>query len=327
MGQPLMLLLGRIRVRKFQLPLGARAGITLLSMITLLLLVLSWLIPILGNQINLLRQNAETLSAGIEGSLASLAGLEDMARSYHLVKPDFSIQVWLRDTGLTLLNSVSLSGTLETVAGIAGGIIGAFFSISFITFFFLKESTLLARMILIATPDAYTDRIKNIMQHTRVFLTRYFLGLMLETLLVSILVSLGLWILGIGNAVLIGVLAGVLNIIPYVGPVFSAVLAALFTLLGHPELEFYTLLLPMMGKAVALILVVQWIDNLIVQPLIYASSVKAHPLEIFLVFLAAGTIGGIAGMILAVPAYTVLRVIAREFFSQFKIVQAITRDM
>jgi predicted PurR-regulated permease PerM len=75
------------------------------------------------------------------------------------------------------------------------------------------------------------------------------------------------------------------------------------------------------------VLVAQSIDNMLLQPIIYSNSVKAHPLEIFVVLLMAGHLGGIMGMVLAIPAYTVLRVIAREFFSKFKIVQKLTGNM
>jgi len=69
------------------------------------------------------------------------------------------------------------------------------------------------------------------------------------------------------------------------------------------------------------------IDNLVLQPLIYSNSVKAHPVEIYLVILIAGSLAGITGMVLAIPFYTVLRIIAKEFFSQFKIVQRLTRNI
>jgi predicted PurR-regulated permease PerM len=69
------------------------------------------------------------------------------------------------------------------------------------------------------------------------------------------------------------------------------------------------------------------IDNTVLQPLIYSNSVKAHPVEIFLVILIAGSLAGIPGMILAIPTYTMLRVIAKEFLSQFKVVQSLTRNI
>jgi predicted PurR-regulated permease PerM len=69
------------------------------------------------------------------------------------------------------------------------------------------------------------------------------------------------------------------------------------------------------------------IDNVVFQPQIFSRSVKSHPLEIFIVILIAATIGGVIGMLIAIPAYTVLRVIAKEFFNQNKLVQKITEGL
>ena len=77
----------------------------------------------------------------------------------------------------------------------------------------------------------------------------------------------------------------------------------------------------------AIFIVTQFIDNYVFQPLIYSNSVKAHPLEIFIVILLAGQISGIFGILIAVPAYTVLRVIASEFISGSKLVQRLTRNI
>jgi predicted PurR-regulated permease PerM len=69
------------------------------------------------------------------------------------------------------------------------------------------------------------------------------------------------------------------------------------------------------------------IDNIILQPWIYSSSVKAHPLEIFLVIMIAGSMAGVVGMVLAIPSYTVLRIIAKQFLSQSRVIQTITKDI
>ena len=77
----------------------------------------------------------------------------------------------------------------------------------------------------------------------------------------------------------------------------------------------------------AIMLTAQLIDNFIYQPLIYSTSIKAHPLEIFIVLLMAGHIGGTIGMLVAVPAYTIVRVIAIRFFYRFKPIQRLVPDL
>jgi predicted PurR-regulated permease PerM len=124
-----------------------------------------------------------------------------------------------------------------------------------------------------------------------------------------------------------GFLAGILNIIPYIGPIMGGALAVLIGFVTHINLPFRTELLPLMIWVVVVCAVVQIIDNWVFQPLIYSSSIKAHPLEIFIVFLMAGSLGGILGMIVAIPTYIVIRVFAKEFFNNFKFVQSITKNI
>ena len=122
------------------------------------------------------------------------------------------------------------------------------------------------------------------------------------------------------NALLIGSFGGVVNVIPYIGPILGMVFGAFITISSHLTTDF-ALLIPMLVKVVATFMVVQAIDNNVVGPMIMSKSVQAHPLEIFIVTLAAAKIGGVVGMVVGIPVYTVLRVIAREFFSDFKGVQ------
>ena len=106
--------------------------------------------------------------------------------------------------------------------------------------------------------------------------------------------------------------------------------AAVGLLIGaalHINADFMSETLPLLGFMTIVFASVQVIDNILFQPLIYSSSVKAHPLEIFLVILAAGSLAGIIGMILAIPVYTIIRVVAKEFFDNMKIVKKITKSL
>ncbi|MBL0316115.1 MAG: AI-2E family transporter, partial [Flavobacteriales bacterium] len=93
------------------------------------------------------------------------------------------------------------------------------------------------------------------------------------------------------------------------------------------HLDFQTEIVPLLIRVLLVFVVAQQIDGFVVQPLVLGNSVKAHPLEIFIVVLMAGTIGGITGMVVAIPVYTILRVIAKEFLSEFKVVDSLTRDL
>ena len=117
------------------------------------------------------------------------------------------------------------------------------------------------------------------------------------------------------------------NVIPYLGPWMGAAVGLLIGAALHINADFMSETLPLLGWMTLVFVSVQVIDNVLFQPLIYSSSVKAHPLEIFLVIIAAGSMAGILGMILAIPVYTIIRVIAKEFFDNMKLVKKITKNL
>jgi predicted PurR-regulated permease PerM len=89
----------------------------------------------------------------------------------------------------------------------------------------------------------------------------------------------------------------------------------------------YSILPELSIKIAAVVFGVHFLDTMLFQPMIYSKSVKAHPLEIFIVILIGGSLGGIIGMLIAIPSYTLLRVIAREFFYKFRVVEKLTRNI
>jgi len=158
---------------------------------------------------------------------------------------------------------------------------------------------------------------------------RYFVGLFCEVILVGILVTIGLSIVGLpfSTAVVIGLFAGLMNVIPYIGPMIGASFGLIIGIATNLHVDFYTQMLPLLGYMAIVFALVQVIDNVLFQPLIYSNSVNAHPLEIFLVIIMAGSLAGIMGMMLAIPFYTILRVIAKEFFNQYRIVKKLTEGI
>jgi predicted PurR-regulated permease PerM len=170
-------------------------------------------------------------------------------------------------------------------------------------------------------------KIKVILTHSHELLRRYFLGVALQSMIMASMVGISLYALGIQNAFLIGLFAGMVNVIPYLGPLLGASLGILIALTTSLHMDFEAQLFPLLYKVVMVFAGAQLVDAFVVQPNVLGSSVKAHPLEIFIVILMASTIGGVIGMVLAIPVYTILRVIAREFLSEYKIVDSLTRPL
>jgi predicted PurR-regulated permease PerM len=178
--------------------------------------------------------------------------------------------------------------------------------------------------LLLLVPEKHHDATRKVMSESKNLLMRYFIGVMLEVLGVMTIISLGLWILGVDNALLIGFFGGIMNIIPYIGPIIGAGIAITLGITGTLAAAAYNELLSIMAKLGGVLLIANFIDNNILVPMIYSKSVKAHPLEIFFVIIMGGSLAGLIGMLLAIPVYTVLRVIAKEFFQQFRVVQKLT---
>jgi predicted PurR-regulated permease PerM len=183
--------------------------------------------------------------------------------------------------------------------------------------------------VLLMVPTDMETKVSKILSTISLLLQRYFVGIAVEMFLVGLLYSLGLVIIGIefSHAVVIALFAALFNIIPYVGPWIGISLGLLAGLALNVEMDFMSHTLPILGWMALAFLIVKTLDDTLFQPLIYSSSVKAHPLEIFLVILAAGTVAGIKGMILAIPVYTIMRVIAKEFFDKLKFVRKLTENI
>lgn len=216
---------------------------------------------------------------------------------------------------------------LTSLVNVAGNLIVGIFSVVFISFFFLQDNTMLMDFIIGVSPDKYAKQISQVVADIKSMLRRYFFGLVMQVATITLIVSVTLSIMGIQNALLIGFFAGVINLIPYVGPLLGAAFGILITISSNLGLPFYGEMLPMIIQLTVVFIAMQMIDNFILQPVIYGNSAKAHPLEIFIVILVAAKLGGITGMVVAIPVYIVLRVIARAFLSRFKVVKTLTESM
>ena len=326
-GRPLADLLNRIRIKKFQFPKAASALITLFVIWLLIFTFFRVFIPLIAKEAQTLSQiDVQSISKQLEQPLEKINGV---LSDYNIggILAGQSLEDFVAKKIESVLDFSNLTRLFSSVASFLGNIFIAFFSISFITFFFLKDDRLFVRGIMTFVPPSKEENMHHILSSIKYLLMRYFIGILIQITCIIGLNTLGhTFIAGVNfsHALLIGLFAGVFNVIPYIGPILGTALGLTIGLATHLHLEFYTGLLPLLAYMLGVFILVQLIDNVVFQPVIYSSSVKAHPLEIFLVILAAGYMGGIVGMILAIPSYTVLRVIAKEFFTRYKWVQKIT---
>ncbi len=328
MGRPLVDLFCRIKFGKWSLPRALSALFTLLIIWGFIILFLVIFVPLVTRQINYL----STIDSGkivqiIEGPINRIEKL------FSSINPDITNQLSLKDylaskvTGV--LNIEMVQNVIGSLISITGDIVIAIFSITFITFFFLKDQHLFYESILIWIPDKYVDNVTRALNSIKNLLTRYFIGIVIQSTCIMILIDIGMTIVGIEfqQALVMGLILGIINVIPYVGPWLGLFIAIIMGVASHINQDFSTVVVPLIYYMIIVEAITHTIDNVVFQPVIFSNSVKAHPLEIFIVVLASGFAAGIPGMILGIPAYTVLRVFAREFFYGFKAVQKITSSL
>lgn len=228
---------------------------------------------------------------------------------------------------LQFINPARITGLFGSLVGFMGNLLITFLSVLFIAFFFLKEQGLFTKIVKSIVPNEYEDQSVHAIDESAKLLIRYFIGIAVQIIIITIYVSTALSFLGFQNALLIAFFAALMNVIPYVGPLLGASFGLIIIISANLDVSFYDILLPKMLKLIGVFASMQLMDNFILQPNIFSKSVKAHPLEIFIVVLIGAKLGGVVGMILAIPAYTVLRVLAKVFLSEFKVVQRITQNL
>jgi predicted PurR-regulated permease PerM len=324
--RPLERKLERIRIGKRKIPRSLRALILLLGIYAVVLAFIAIFIPVIADETRILSNiDTKQLSEAFHEPLAKM----DTAFSsmQNPGAPHQTLEEYIQTTAGELLNVAQVSSLANSIVLIVGQVFIAFFVISFFTFFFIKDGPMIFEMMLLLVPQKQTRSVRNIFSDSQLMLSKYFTGVLIDVIFVATFVGSGMAILGVRNAVIIGLFAGVMNIIPYVGPLIGGAFALIIGASTNLNLEFYHGMLPLLVKIVLVFVAMNLTDGFLVQPYIFSKRVKAHPIEIFSVILVSGTLMGIGGMIAAVPLYTVIRIIAREFLSKYRFVRRLTDEL
>ena len=326
-GQPVMRLLRKIRIRGKSAPDGLLAILTIVLILGTLILVVTQVIPVVTGIVR---------DAAVLNSVTADANPLDRVNDWIVslfpgLGPDFNLISILMDKLREVTNLSNVTSVISSVTSFVTSLVVGLFSVVFISFFFVRDETLFRKIVSALVPDRMEGKLAKSLGDIEGLLSRYFVGLLIEMTGVALLDFLGLWViarLGFSNALGIAFIAGILNVIPYVGPLVGEVVGVVLAVilkygtgvgLGVNIWVFALIVL-------AIMLTTQLVDNFVYQPLIYSTSIKASPLEIFIVILLAGHIGGVVGMLVAIPAYTVVRVIASRFFPDLKLVKRLIPD-
>ena len=326
-AKPVMGILQKIRIKGWKAPDWFLAALSLTIVLASILTILTLIVPIVSSIVKGISiSNLENVAGQISVPLADLN--EFLRDSFPQLGDGFRLETAL----IQELHKIFDVSVISSVIGSATSFLTNFgiglFSVVFIGFFFIKDDGLFTEIVCALVPDKHEKTTEKAISDIGHLLSRYFIGVMIEVTGVALVNFIGLLLiarLGFNAAIGIAFLTGILNIIPYVGPLLGGVLGTILSLILK-----YTSATPIgldvnfwifTAILIAIFCFTQLIDNFLYQPVIYSTSIKSKPLEIFIVLLIVGHIGGPLAMIVAIPCYTVVRVIAFRFFRHIKAIR------
>lgn len=323
LGRPIMNLLKKIRIFSWTPGNSLLAGVTLILLCILIGGAIYLIMPAVVNMFT----NISSYSGGELGNIIRYP-FKDLETAINNSYPGTSISFnkMISKQLEPLLSLDLVKNTVGHIVTMAVDISVGIFCVLFITFFFLQDSGMFSKWVKSLVPDEYLSQVLHAMDSIYALQVRYIVGITAESILKFVVLFIAFWIFGLhaDTAAVASLFCAVLNPVPYVGPIIGGAIAVVLGVLSMPYgVDVDELMVAML---VALV-IFQIIDNILLQPYIYGSSVKAHPLEIFIVILMAGSIAGVMGMLLAIPTYTILRVFAKEFLGKFKLVRELTTNI
>ena len=325
---PVIELLAKIKIRSRSAP---RTMLAILAFGLVFLVVwgiIRLFVPLLADEISLFTSIKPEQIVAIFRPI--LEDTENFLVRNQLVGQDpNALETILKNRISTLINVNQIGNWVQNLISFSGNLFFGLFAVLFMTFFMVNDRDLLKRAATTILPDRYSIPANNAFSRIDELLSRYFVGLIIQSTVNALIIGIGLSVLGVKNAFLIGLFSGIVNIIPYLGPLIALVFALFVGLtttfslsaVAHANIMAFTL------QIVTVFLGAKILDDVVIQPMVSSKSVNAHPLEIFIVILVGARISGAMGMFLAIPIYTILRITAREFLSGFHVVEKLTQNV
>ena len=280
-------------LEKIKIPRVVGALLVYIVVIGLLGFLISLVVPPFAKEIKDLSSNLPNYIESLSDKFETIK--EASSRYQNIINQFQNFLIGLGD-----LLRQSASNLLSAAINIFGGIFSLLL-VLVISFYLSVQKRGVQHVLNAITPQEHRDYILNLWERSQRKLGRWLQGQLFLGLIVGVLVYIGLSILNIKFALLLAVLAGILEIFPYIGPVIAGIPAVILGFLQAPILGLWVLIL---------YVVVQQVENHLIVPLVIGKIVKLNPVAVILALLIGGKLGGIPGMILAVPIAAVLA----EFF-------------
>lgn len=307
MLNPILKLLLKVRLGRFRLNRGVASLLLVLMLILIICGGLAMLIPPVVKEITSLVTHLPQTASGLQRLL------NDTIQHSPLKNVDLTTYYRQFDHQLANYAQVVLKGLSSRI----GDVINAVTNITVVTitvpvmlFYMLKDGSKLGPSIQKWLSPHHAKEVDQLLGKMNDTLSSYIAGQVIECLFVAVFTSLGYLLIHQPLALVLGIVAGLCNIIPYIGPYIGIAPALFVSLTMAPQKLILVIIV---------VIVVQQIDGNVIYPNIIGKTLQIHPLTIILLLLAAGHIAGIAGMILCIPFYAVLKTIAEYFFDIYRI--------
>jgi len=312
-GKPVARRISGIKIYNHSIPYGISALLTMTLIILFFVLILLFFVPLLANEAKAIASiDYDHLSRNLSYLLDHV---EDFLYNNNLIDKQQTLVGLITGEVRDLASFTNFSSILGSVVSATGSFLMGLFAVIFLSFFFMKDDIRFDSLAQPLIGEQHAVRLTVVSEKINRLLSRYFIGLLVEIASMIILLYIGMAIFGVKSALLMAFFGGLLNAIPYLGPLIGVICSCLFGVVNCLSINDYQAILPVTLEIAGAFLVANLIDNLVLQPIIYSKSVKAHPVEIFLVIIMGGTFAGIMGMLFAIPVYTMIRTIVIELFN------------
>ncbi|MEN1784161.1 MAG: AI-2E family transporter [Bacteroidota bacterium] len=321
LGRPIVLFLRR----KLKFPNTLAVILTMVLFVAILLGIIALFVPLIneqGKSLSLL--DIDALKADVNTLYLEI--MEYFGTSTNDVNALIK-EAELEKNLLDGLNLDFIPNILNSFLSVLSSFSIGLFSVLFISFFFLKDSTLLRSGLLTFVPQGKETNLTTSIDKINGLLSRYFIGILVQLTILFVIYMITLLIVGVDNAIVIAFLCALFNIIPYVGPLIGGAIMLTLTMTSYLGADFSAVILPKAMYVLIGILIGQLVDNFFSQPFIFSKSVRSHALEVFLVIIIAGLLFGVVGMVVAVPGYTAIKVILKEFVDGNRMVEKFTKNV
>ncbi|OFY71379.1 MAG: hypothetical protein A3G23_04295 [Bacteroidetes bacterium RIFCSPLOWO2_12_FULL_37_12] len=223
----------------------------------------------------------------------------------------------MTDNLYNLFKSSNFNDLINNLLSFGGSILTGIIAVFFITFFLLKEPGILKNALLSLVPRKYFEMSIALYSKLEIILSGYLRGIIIQSTAIAFVTAISLLVIGIEDGIIIGILTGSLNLIPYIGPLISYILGLFIAVatesIGNPEPEYFSVFL----KLSVVFIAIQAVDFFFFRPFIFSRALKLHALEILIIIIIGAKLGGAIGMVMALPAYSILKVSIEEFIKAY----------